>query len=41
MPALPAVRAWQAPVAIAIGVIAVDQLIKHWAVTSLGTDREI
>ena len=27
--------------AIAIGVIAVDQLIKHWAVTSLGTDREI
>ena len=26
---------------IALGVIAVDQSTKHWAVTSLGTDREI
>ncbi len=41
MPAVPAVRAWRAPVSIALGVIAVDQLSKHWAVTSLGTDREI
>ena len=38
---MPAVRAWRAPVAIAIAVIVVDQLTKHWAVTSLGTDREI
>ena len=38
---MPAVRAWRAPVAIAIAVIALDQLTKHWAVTSLGTDREI
>ena len=38
---MPAVRAWRAPVAIALSVIAVDQLTKHWAVTSLGTDREI
>jgi signal peptidase II len=36
-----AVRAWRAPVSIAILVIALDQLTKHWAVTSLGTDREI
>jgi signal peptidase II len=28
-------------VAIALSVIAVDQLTKHWAVTSLGTEREI
>jgi signal peptidase II len=28
-------------VSIALVVIAVDQLTKHWAVTSLGTDREI
>ncbi len=41
MPQLPAVRAWRAPIAIALGIIAVDQLTKHWAVTSLGTDREI
>ena len=41
MPALPAVRAWQGPVVIAIGVVIVDQLTKHWAVSSLGTDREI
>ena len=41
MPAMPAVRAWRAPVLIALGVIAVDQSTKHWAVTSLGTDREI
>jgi signal peptidase II len=38
---MPAVRAWRAPVAIALSVIALDQLTKHWAVTSLGTDREI
>ena len=35
------VRAWRAPVSIALLVIAVDQVTKHWAVTSLGTDREI
>jgi signal peptidase II len=28
-------------VAIAFMVVAADQLTKHWAVTSLGTDREI
>jgi len=38
---MPAIRAWRAPVAIALVVIALDQLTKHWAVTSLGTDREI
>jgi len=38
---MPAVRAWRAPVAIALAVIALDQLTKHWAVTSLGTDRVI
>lgn len=38
---MPAVRAWRAPVAIALAVIALDQLTKHWAVTALGTDREI
>jgi signal peptidase II len=38
---MPAVRAWRAPVAIAVGVVIVDQLTKHWAVTSLGSDREI
>jgi signal peptidase II len=38
---MPAVRAWRAPVAIALAVIALDQLTKHWAVTSLGTEREI
>lgn len=38
---MPAVRAWRAPVSIALLVVAVDQLTKHWAVTSLGTDREI
>ena len=27
--------------AIALAVIVLDQLTKHWAVTSLGTDREI
>ena len=27
--------------AIAVGVVIVDQLTKHWAVTSLGPDREI
>jgi len=35
------VRAWRAPVSIALLVITFDQLTKHWAVTSLGTDREI
>ncbi len=38
---MPAVRAWRAPVAIALVVVLLDQLTKHWAVTSLGTDREI
>ena len=38
---MPAGRAWRAPVSIALGVVVVDQLTKHWAVTSLGTDREI
>ena len=38
---MPAVRSWRAPVAIALAVIVADQLTKHWAVTSLGTDREI
>jgi signal peptidase II len=38
---MPDVRAWRAPVAIALAVIALDQLTKHWAVSSLGTDREI
>ncbi len=38
---MPAVRAWRAPVAIALAVIVLDQLTKHWAVTSLGTEREI
>jgi signal peptidase II len=38
---MPALRAWRAPVAIALVVVVVDQLTKHWAVTSLGTDREI
>jgi signal peptidase II len=33
--------AWRAPVLIALGVIAVDQATKHWAVTRLGADREI
>ena len=41
MPDLPALRAWRAPLAIALVVVAVDQLTTHWAVTSLGTDREI
>jgi len=38
---VPAVRAWRAPLAIALSVVVIDQLTKHWAVTSLGTDREI
>jgi signal peptidase II len=38
---MPAVRAWRTPVAIAVAVVIVDQLTKHWAVSSLGTDREI
>jgi signal peptidase II len=36
-----AVRTWRAPVSIAVAVVVIDQLTKHWAVTSLGTDREI
>jgi signal peptidase II len=31
--------AWRMPVAIAAGVVLVDQLTKHWAVTTLG-DRQ-
>ena len=38
---MPAVRTWRAPLAIALAVVVIDQLTKHWAVTSLGTDREI
>jgi signal peptidase II len=38
---MPALGAWRAPVAIALGVVVVDQLTKHWAVTSLGDDRTI
>jgi len=38
---MPAVRAWRTPVAIAVAVVIADQLTKHWAVSSLGTDREI
>ena len=33
------VSAWRMPVAIAAGVVFVDQLTKHWAVTTL-SDRE-
>lgn len=33
--------AWRWPVAIALVVVIVDQLTKHWAVTSLGSDRDI
>ncbi|MGB0113590.1 MAG: signal peptidase II [Ilumatobacteraceae bacterium] len=38
---MPALGTWRAPVGIAAGVVAVDQLTKHWAVTDLGTDRVI
>jgi len=38
---MPALGSWRAPVAIAVGVVAVDQLTKHWAVTGLGDDRTI
>lgn len=38
---MPAASAWRAPVLIALGVVVVDQTTKHWAVTSLGPDREI
>jgi signal peptidase II len=38
---MPVVRTWRAPVAIAVAVVVADQLTKHWAVTSLGADREI
>jgi len=33
--------AWRAPVLLSIGIVAADQATKHWAVTGLGTDREI
>ena len=33
--------AWRLPVVIAVGVVALDQLTKHWAVTSLGPDRVV
>lgn len=32
---------WRAPVLLAMAVVVVDQWTKHWAVTVLGTDREI
>jgi signal peptidase II len=32
---------WRAPVLLALAVVAADQWSKHWAVTDLGTDREI
>jgi signal peptidase II len=38
---MPAVRAWRVPVAIALAVVVADQLTKHWAINSLGRDREI
>ncbi|HYN34968.1 MAG TPA: signal peptidase II [Ilumatobacteraceae bacterium] len=38
---MPSLGAWRMPVAIAAAVVVVDQLSKHWAVTSLGTDRVI
>jgi signal peptidase II len=38
---MPALGAWRAPLAIALGVVVVDQLTKHWAVTWLGDDRTI
>jgi signal peptidase II len=33
--------AWRMPVAIATGVVLVDQLTKHWAVTTLGDGQTI
>ena len=33
--------AWRAPVLLAVIVVFIDQLTKHWAVTSLGPDRYI
>ncbi len=38
---MPSLGAWRTPLAIASGVVVVDQLAKHWAVTSLGTDRVV
>ena len=32
---------WRIPVAIAAGIVLVDQATKHWAVTGLGDDRVI
>jgi signal peptidase II len=37
---MPALRAWRVPVAIAVAVVVVDQLTKHWAVNEL-SDRTI
>jgi signal peptidase II len=33
--------AWRMPVAIAAGVVLIDQLTKHWAVTTLGDGQTI
>jgi signal peptidase II len=38
---MPSFGAWRIPVAIALGVVVVDQLTKHWAVTYLGNERVI
>ena len=38
---MPTLGAWRVPVAIALGVVVVDQSTKHWAVTWLGDDRTI
>jgi signal peptidase II len=38
---MPSLGAWRTPVAIALGVVVVDQLTKHWAVTYLGNERVI
>ena len=38
---MPSLGAWRTPVVIAAAVVVVDQLAKHWAVTSLGADRVI
>jgi signal peptidase II len=38
---MPSLGAWRVPVAIALGVVLVDQLTKHWAVTYLGDERVI
>ena len=38
---MPAFGSWRTPVVIAVAVVVCDQLTKHWAVTSLGTERVI